>query len=64
VWAAGAGEAQVAFGLPAGSDALEFRFAIGDPVYRQVVSTPGLRARSAVETANRQILSVTFKGRA
>jgi hypothetical protein len=33
VWASGAGQAQIAYGLPAGDDALAFRFHVGHPVY-------------------------------
>jgi hypothetical protein len=46
--------------------ALAFHFHPGDPVYRKLVSTPGLRARIAVDTAGatgREILSVTFQGK-
>jgi hypothetical protein len=50
-------------------DALEFQFHgdSRDAVFRELVSTPGLRARIAVDTADatgREILSVTFRGRA
>jgi hypothetical protein len=65
VWAAGAGQSQVAFGLPTDDDAaLEFRFHVGNPVYRKLVSTPGLRARIAIDRQSGQIISVTFTGRA
>jgi hypothetical protein len=68
VYAAGAGQTRVAYGLPTDEDdrALAFRFGIGDPVYRRLVSTVGLRARIAVDTAGatgREILSVTFQGK-
>jgi hypothetical protein len=63
VWAAGAGQSKVSFGLPTDDGALEFRFAVGDPVYRELVSTPGLRARIVVDRASRQILGVTFRGK-
>ena len=63
-WAHGAGQSQVAFGLPTDDDAaLEFRFHRGNPVYRELVSTPGLRARIALDRATGQIISVTFRGR-
>ena len=69
VWAAGAGESRIAYGLPTDADdrALAFRFAVGDPVYRRLVSTVGLRARIAVDTAattGREIIGVAFGGRA
>jgi hypothetical protein len=64
VWANGAGESRVAFGLPTADNALEFRFHVGDPVYRELVSSPGLHARIAVDRANpRTIIGVTFRAR-
>jgi hypothetical protein len=63
VWAAGGGQSKVAYGLPAGGDALEFRFGRGDPVYKKLVSTPGLRATFVVDRGSSQILSVRFHGR-
>jgi hypothetical protein len=64
VWAAGAGERRVCFGQPTDDGGLKFHFPRGHPVYRQLVSTPGLRADIVVDMAGRQILGVTFKGRA
>jgi hypothetical protein len=52
----------VAFGLPIG-DALAFRFQVGDSVYKQLVSSPGLRAIFAVDLETRQILGVRFRGK-
>jgi hypothetical protein len=43
VWASACGEGKVTYGQPTGGDALRFRFGRGDPVYRKLVSTPGLR---------------------
>jgi hypothetical protein len=64
-WANGAGQSQVAFGLPTDdAAALEFRFHVGNPVYRELVSTPGLRAWFAMDRATGQIISVMLKGRA
>jgi hypothetical protein len=62
VWAFGAG-AQVSFGLPTETK-LQFRFRCGDPVYRKLVSTTNLRANIVVDRVSRQILGVTFRGRA
>ena len=63
-WANGAGQTQVAFGLPSDDHAaLEFRFYRGNPVYRELVSTPGLRAWIALDRATGQIISVTFRGK-
>jgi hypothetical protein len=64
-WANGAGQSQVAHGLQTDDGAaLEFRFHRWHPQYKQLVSTPGLRARIALDRATGQIISVTFKGRA
>jgi hypothetical protein len=38
-------------------------FHVGDPVYRELVSTPGLHAWIALDRATGRILSVTFRGR-
>jgi hypothetical protein len=63
VWASACGESKVTFGLPAGGDALKFRFGRGDPVSKKLVSTPGLRATVVVDRGSSQILSVRFHGR-
>ena len=63
VWASACGQSKVTFGLPAGGDALKFRFGRGDPVYKKLVSTPGLRATFVVDRGSSQILSVRFHGR-
>jgi hypothetical protein len=63
VYASGGGVSQVAYGLPVGGDALSFRFDRGNPVYRRLVGTPGLKARIAVDRSSNQILSVRFTGR-
>ena len=55
-------ESKACFGLPTDDNALEFRFRRGDPVYRRLVSTPGLRANIVVDRVSRQILGVTFRG--
>jgi hypothetical protein len=63
-WANGAGQSQIAFGLPTDDGAaLEFRFHVGNPVYRELVSTPGLRAWITMDRGTGQIISVTFRGR-
>jgi hypothetical protein len=38
-------------------------FHVGDPVYRELVGSPGLHATFAVDTVSRRILSVTFRGK-
>jgi hypothetical protein len=63
VWASGAGESQIAYGMPARDGAMRFRFHDEHPAYRKLVSTPGLRARIFVDRGGRGILSVTFRGR-
>jgi hypothetical protein len=63
VWASACGESKVTYGLPAGGDALKFRFGRGDPVYQKLVSTPGLRATFVVDRGSSQILGVRFHGR-
>jgi hypothetical protein len=60
VWASACGESKVTYGVPAGGDALKFRFGRGDPVYRKLVSTPGLRATFVVDRGSSQILGVRF----
>lgn len=60
VWASACGGSKVTYGLPAGGDALEFRFGRGDPVYQKLVSTPGLRATFVVDRGSSQILGVRF----
>jgi len=60
VWATGGGESKIAYGQPAGGDALKFRFPRGDPIYRKLVSTPGLRATFVVDRGSSQILGVRF----
>ena len=63
VWASACGQSKFTFGLPAGGDALKFRFGRGDPVYKKLVGTPGLRATFVVDRGSSQILSVRFHGR-
>jgi hypothetical protein len=63
VWASGAGQSQISFGRATDDDALMFGFYPGHPAYKELVSTPGLRARIAVDRANGGILGVRFRGR-
>jgi hypothetical protein len=62
VRAHGAGERNVAIGHPTDDGALTFAFPRGDPVYKQLVTTPGLRALITVDRAG-GILGVKFRGR-
>jgi hypothetical protein len=43
VWASAPGGYQIAVGSPGEDGTLRFRFRTGDPRYRELVSTPGLR---------------------
>ena len=62
VWASSAGAWQVSHGLPTDDNALEVRFDGRDAVFRELVSTRGLRARIGFDRASRQIINVTFRG--
>jgi hypothetical protein len=62
-WANGAGERQIARGMPAADGRLHFKFQRGDPTYQRLVSTPGLRATFTVDRRASRILGVTFRGR-
>lgn len=63
VWADAPDQRQIARGQPEDDGSLRFTFAKGDPVYRALVSTPGLSAIVVVDRANRRIMSVKFHGR-
>jgi hypothetical protein len=63
VYAHGAGQQRIAFGLTTADNALAFRFRVGDSTYRRLVSTPGLRAFITVDRVGRRSLGVTFRGR-
>jgi len=63
VWARGAGKDKVAQGIPGDNGTLQFRFGKGDPVYRKLVSTPGLTATIVVDRATSTIMTVTFRAR-
>ena len=58
VWAAGAG-----FGLPGDDGTMRFGFSLGDPVYKKLVSTPGLAATIVVDRESSHIMRVRFHGR-
>jgi hypothetical protein len=62
-WASGAGQRQIARGVPGADGSLHFQFRRGDPVYKQLVSTPGLSAIITVDRGTSRILGVTFRGR-
>jgi hypothetical protein len=63
VWAHGPGRREIARGRPAGDGTLRFRFRPGDPVYRELVSTPGLSAIVTLDRATSRIMRVRFHGR-
>jgi hypothetical protein len=41
VWAHGAGQDRIGFGLPGDDGTMRFRFSLRDPVYKKLVGTPG-----------------------
>jgi hypothetical protein len=63
VSAAGAGQAQIALGLPGDDGTIRFRFSRGDPNYQKLVSTPGLTATIVVDRSSSHIMRVRFHGR-
>lgn len=60
VWAHAPGRRQIAYAQPGGDGTLKFRFAPGNPAYRELVSTPGLRALVTVDRSAGAILGVKF----
>ena len=44
VWAAGAGQAKIVYGLAGDHDTMRFRFPLRDPNYKKLVATRGLAA--------------------
>ena len=56
----GARQHQIAPGLPEDDGSLRFRFHVGDPVYKKLVSTPGLTATIVVDRGTRRIFAVNF----
>ena len=63
VWAAGAREARIVYGLAGDDGTMRFRFSLRDPVYKKLVSTPGLAATIVVDRESSHITSVRFHGR-
>ena len=63
VWAAGAGQDRICFGLPGDDGTMRFRFSLRDPVYKKLVSTPGLAATIVVDRSSSHIMGVRFHGR-
>jgi hypothetical protein len=63
VWAHGPGRRKIARGLPAGDGTLLFRLKRGDPVYRELVITPGQSATVVVDRETSRILGVRFTHR-
>jgi Type II/IV secretion system protein len=61
--ASGGGESKIAYGQPGAGDVLKFRFSPGDPNYKQLVSTPCLRATIVVDRDTSHIMSVRIHGR-
>lgn len=62
VWAY-AGRRRVARGVPDADGTLRFRFSRGDPVFRELATTPRLSAALVVDRARARIMYVRFHGR-
>jgi hypothetical protein len=62
LYAHGAGQRDIAFGLPTANLTLSFHFPVGKTEYRDLVSQPGLRAYVTVDKSSGWFMSVTFKG--
>ena len=60
VWASAPGREQIGFALPVAGQALQFRFLPGEPVFRELVSAPGLVASVEADVSARHFLSVRF----
>ena len=65
VWADGAGQRQIAFGLPGENATLRFHFPVsnGNTAYAALVSKPGLVATVEVDRDKAQITGVVFRNR-
>jgi hypothetical protein len=63
VWAHGPGRREIAGGVPGEGGALRFTFPRGESTYKQLVSTPGLRAIVVVDRATSRIMGVRFHHR-
>ena len=61
VYASAPGADSVGFALPGDNATLRFRFHVGDPIYKQLVSTPGLTATVMLDRSACQIMSVRFR---
>lgn len=57
VWASGAGEDRISYGLPGRDGSLRFRFYRGEEIYMTLVSTVGLRAWITLDRSNGRIKS-------
>jgi hypothetical protein len=62
LWAHGAGQRDIAHGLPGDNLTLLFHFPVGKTEYRDLVSQPGLRALVTVDKSRGVFLGVRFKG--
>ena len=62
VWAAGAGQDKIRFGLPGHDGTMRFGFSLRDPSYKKLVSTSGLAATIVVDRESSHILCVRFHG--
>jgi hypothetical protein len=60
LYAHGAGQRDIAHGLPADSLGLEFHFPVGKEAYRELVSRPGLRALVTIDKSRGWFMGVRF----
>lgn len=63
VWGHVGGRRGVCQGVPQEDGTVQFRFERGNPVYRELVSTPGLSAIATIDRGTGKIVGVRFRGR-
>jgi len=60
LWGSAPGLEQVGVALPVAGQGLQFRFLPGEPVFRELVSVPGLAATVEADVSLRHFLAVRF----
>ena len=60
LWGSTRSAQQIGFALPVAGQALQFRFLPGEPVFRELVSAPGLAASVEADVSLRHFLAVRF----
>jgi hypothetical protein len=63
VWGHVGDRREVCQGVPQEDGTVQFRFERGNPVYRELVSTPGLSAIATIDRGTGKIVGVRFRGR-